>query len=255
MSSGLVQTPDWDGHKTYPPMISCVMLTRPADQVVFITFVFLDIGVLPANWQTTYQDKIVISPGPCWPDHDIKREYRRWDSNKTLFFPTDMAGHEGNNERLSFSFFSSEGEKHHGFRMRFSFHDPDLVPRRVEGGWNCSLAVWPDLHHHFPCDLRPQCADAEDEAKCFYTSKTCGPGKVISLLHHPISIVTTPSPLSSASVSLCHFRNSSCSVKLDVKLGLPFFTTRVAKSKIFMVSICISLCRIEKSEFVFNLPF
>ena len=43
-------------------------------------------------------------------------------------------------------------------------------PKQVkEGLWNCSGPSWPDFRHHFFCNRRIDCADAEDEYDCPYT--------------------------------------------------------------------------------------
>ena len=182
MCTGYIQTPQWDGFTKYSPMTGCVMLTRPARYVVFVSVLSLRIGGGFAGHAAVEQNKLVVSPGPCWDNQGEGKAYTATDSSDPVIFPNHFEGHHDPSNDLSFSIISCQGLPHYGFRMRYSIHHEDYVPHRAEGGWNCSLAVWPDLHHHFPCDLRPQCADAEDEAKCFYTSKTCGPGKVISFL-------------------------------------------------------------------------
>ena len=180
MCTGYIQTPQWDGHRQYGLMTGCVTLTKAAKYVVFVTVLSLRIAGRFTG-HSAIEQKVVISPGPCWTNQDKGKEYAREDSYGPLVFPNDFQEYVHPSNDLSFSIIGCEGLPHYGFRMRYSFHHEDYVPHRVEGGWNCSLAVWPDLHHHFPCDLRPQCADAEDEVKCFYTSKKCGTGKVIYL--------------------------------------------------------------------------
>nr|KAG5685517.1 hypothetical protein BaRGS_024254 [Batillaria attramentaria] len=64
-----------------------------------------------------------------------------------------------------------------GFKLLFSFHNRSSLPERVPSGkWNCSVPHWTDFQEHFPCDLRADCLDAEDEKVCPYWSDACGDG-------------------------------------------------------------------------------
>ncbi|KAL8564184.1 hypothetical protein ACOMHN_017453 [Nucella lapillus] len=59
------------------------------------------------------------------------------------------------------------------FHVVFSFHGNLSKPYQVKDQWNCSV-VWPGLYRHFPCDLRPQCMEGEEESACPYAWKARG---------------------------------------------------------------------------------
>ena len=66
-----------------------------------------------------------------------------------------------------------------GFRLQFSFYPRSARPLRLpDGTWNCSVANWPDFRHHFPCNLRAECARGEDEEQCPYNRPRCGRGRL-----------------------------------------------------------------------------
>ena len=67
---------------------------------------------------------------------------------------------------------------HHtrGFSMVFSFHKQSHIPRKfINNTWDCSKN-FDNFKEHFDCDLTVNCAQAEDELSCPYTSKHCRPG-------------------------------------------------------------------------------
>ncbi|KAL8592325.1 hypothetical protein ACOMHN_036958 [Nucella lapillus] len=62
------------------------------------------------------------------------------------------------------------------FYLLFSFYEGK--PQKVSKQWNCSTSKWPELYLHFPCDLKSQCVDDEDETRCPLYSAECGLGKI-----------------------------------------------------------------------------
>nr|KAG5697422.1 hypothetical protein BaRGS_008848 [Batillaria attramentaria] len=79
---------------------------------------------------------------------------------------------DGNKEeKFSVHFTSDETESFSGFKLLFSFHNHTAVPQRLsEGTWNCSVPYFSNFQQHFRCDLDQDCAGAEDETDCPYTS-------------------------------------------------------------------------------------
>ncbi|KAL8575743.1 hypothetical protein ACOMHN_055932 [Nucella lapillus] len=67
-----------------------------------------------------------------------------------------------------------------GFNLFFTFHPSSSLPHQVAGGglWNCSVAEWPQLKPHFPCNAQADCVGVEDEEHCPYTTSACGLGRV-----------------------------------------------------------------------------
>ncbi|XP_076445819.1 uncharacterized protein LOC143283464 [Babylonia areolata] len=176
-AAGYLQTPGWD---TYTKQLnefmrSCVTLTRPTDHVIFVS---------PVIWSVK---SISTYIGQCGLRQRFLKE-PKLHSFPLFLFPDDFAKTSNNETHLSF-FFSGKyfSWTEASFRLRFSFHLENLKPQQVPSSppqshgrktrWNCSVSVWPDLFDHFPCDLIPQCAESEDEARCNYTTENCGLGK------------------------------------------------------------------------------
>lgn len=72
----------------------------------------------------------------------------------------------------------SDRQAGRGFRMRFSFHEREDLPEKLnDGRWNCSsVKDWSSYQQHFPCNLSSECLDMKDESVCPYTTEECGPG-------------------------------------------------------------------------------
>ncbi|KAL8562965.1 hypothetical protein ACOMHN_004657 [Nucella lapillus] len=183
-TSGYVQTPGWDGQTPYFSLMrSCVTVTAPQHAVVFVMFIVMAISRRTGA-------ELDIFPGRCVanPDRNTLRTFVPWRAwgmrlPDALIFPDYFnVPDKTRTGPLSFRFSS----KHvymplAGPRIRFSFHPRHSKPRvvKVENRvrWNCSEGLWPELAQHFPCDLTPQCAESEDEARCFYTTEKCGLNK------------------------------------------------------------------------------
>ena len=75
------------------------------------------------------------------------------------------------------SFVSNDMVESTGFRLFFSFHSYNKLPEQMpDGTWNCSVAFWPKMQKHFPCNLVKNCAGGEDEDVCPYSNPLCSSG-------------------------------------------------------------------------------
>ncbi|KAK7475968.1 hypothetical protein BaRGS_00032787 [Batillaria attramentaria] len=82
-----------------------------------------------------------------------------------------------------------------GFRLLFTFHKRSEALRELERGkWNCSVTHWADFKQHFPCNLRQDCVNGEDEAECPYSQK-CGLGRVWTINRCYIYVIPDKQPL------------------------------------------------------------
>ena len=160
-------------------------MTAPEKHVVFLSF--LSVAILGEEEECDGDgggdeeedgDYLVLLSGPCG-----SRGSRRVWTHCTMHRPQPYLLRPDPDPRtppsLSLYFVSNGREQSTGFRAQFSFHNLTARPERLPGGsWNCSVRHWPDFRHHFPCDLVPQCAGGEDEARCPYTTRRCGEGRL-----------------------------------------------------------------------------
>ncbi|KAK7453168.1 hypothetical protein BaRGS_00039651 [Batillaria attramentaria] len=176
--SGYVQTPGWDGVRTYPlNMKSSVRVDVPHGKTAMITFLNVDIdNRLLENQIGFYQvrckdyEKVQLS---------FQRAGRSPDSEMSLCRQSRPEPALYNTEWFKVTFYSdSIDDGSTGFRMLFTFHNASALPEWVRGRWNCSVGYWADFKQHFPCDLSSDCAGGEDEVDCPYTTPRCGHGLI-----------------------------------------------------------------------------
>ena len=156
-------------------MRSCVTVTAPESHVIFLSFLSMAIFVPKCDSPSPHDDSdyLTLYSGPC--SHSSVRVWTHCTTHRPAPYL-----HPKPSGSLSLHFVSSGGhEQSTGFRAQFSFHNLTARPERLpDGTWNCSVKHWRDFQQHFPCDLVPQCAGGEDEARCSYTTERCGPGKI-----------------------------------------------------------------------------
>ncbi|KAK7484058.1 hypothetical protein BaRGS_00024670, partial [Batillaria attramentaria] len=162
-SAGYIQTPGMDGQTPYPyNMDSWVDVNVPEHHVVMITFSHLDVH------DNCGDDAVFLYTGGRNPEN------MAWELCSGEYRPLNFLL---DTRRFSVHFTSDETESFSGFKLLFSFHNHTAVPQRLsEGTWNCSVPYFSNFQQHFRCDLDQDCAGAEDETDCPYTSEACGPG-------------------------------------------------------------------------------
>ena len=117
--------------------------------------------------QIRYSQKGKVDLPALFPDQTISHEKNHIDVRDKIAVKITLSGFFFDITDLSDIFRIQ-------FKFVFSFHQNTSKPYQIGSQWNCSTSVWPELHRHFPCDLEPQCVDAEDETACTYAWKARG---------------------------------------------------------------------------------
>ena len=167
-------------------MRSCVTLTAAEGHVIFLSFVSMAVKgrECDSDPSTRYDSEyLALYSGPCWRSSDLVWKHCTMQRPAPYLhpYPSGSISLYFVSSRTSSSSSSSSRrqEQPSGFRAQFSFHNLTAPPEQLpDGTWNCSVKHWLDFQQHFPCDLVPQCAGGEDEARCPYTSDRCGPGNI-----------------------------------------------------------------------------
>ena len=167
-------------------MRSCVTLTAAEGHVIFLSFVSMAVKgrECDSDPSTRYDSEyLALYSGPCWRSSDLV-----W---KTLHHAAPCSLPPPVPVRLHLSLLRQQQNQQQQQQQPASgaargIQGPVLfftTSRRhqssfLTGCGNCSVKHWLDFQQHFPCDLVPQCAGGEDEARCPYTSDRCGPGNI-----------------------------------------------------------------------------
>lgn len=164
LSSGYVQTPNWNGENMYPILMdSWVRINVPENHAVLVSIMRLDL-------EDCNYDSLSLYLEGYSQDNFVWKVCRRFPPRPDLYHASVLFLH----------FISDESFSMTGFRLLFSFHNLTALPERLLGGnsnkWNCSVPHWMDFQQHVSCNLQVECIDGKDEVDCPYTSATCGPG-------------------------------------------------------------------------------
>ncbi|KAK7485925.1 hypothetical protein BaRGS_00022792 [Batillaria attramentaria] len=168
-TAGYVQTPQWDGEKSYPiNMDSAIRWKVPAH---YIMISFFALNLTPGH--------AVVS---VYFGEILKRDLVFMSVNPT---PVVTRIHEKDGKATKYMYVHCDSDYRYfkwmsGFRMMFSIHNKTTLPEQLpDGKWNCSVPYWADFRHHFACNFRQECANDEDEMECPYRNHSCGKGWIL----------------------------------------------------------------------------
>ncbi|KAK7102516.1 hypothetical protein V1264_020722 [Littorina saxatilis] len=164
---GYITSPGWDGHtNTFPGHDCWTRLDVPPEHAVMLTF--LDLELSPSVFDDCPQEFVLVMTGGTTRQHVIQKVCG-FSPPEPELFKTDV---------MHVQFYTSaDFVQYTGFRLLYSFYTIPTMPKRdVNGRWNCSVPDWPEFQQHFPCNLLADCAEAEDEEGCPYTSPLCDKG-------------------------------------------------------------------------------
>ncbi|KAK7469714.1 hypothetical protein BaRGS_00036296, partial [Batillaria attramentaria] len=159
-TQGFVQTPDWDGHKSYPPLMdSWARVDVPKLHVVMVSVLNMDVD-----------GQVTLYSGGVSDDNLVWKTSGRYRQDLNVLDTHVLHVHFTSNPAIS-------GPT--GFRLHFSFHNYSFRPLQLaDERWNCSVPHWTDFKQHFPCNLVSDCLHGQDEAACPYSSARCGQGRL-----------------------------------------------------------------------------